>query len=175
MELFDEEQKIKYNEVQKIDRKEIILDLISKLTFSLDDIKHNSITEDKKELKKIKRENLLPIISSLVIGDNKFFNKYNCLLFGLSKKTIKTEIVDGIETITDSSVKSFLGAINGIINNYGLEIITYNHKLRDKNTKNFFYDSYYYIKINQDFYNYLQIDKSIDHKKYNLDTNIIDI
>jgi len=57
-------------------------------------------------LKKVKRkEDFEKIISNLL----SWFTKYNCLLFGISKKNITT-------------IKSFLGAINSIFNNYGIKI-----------------------------------------------------
>jgi hypothetical protein len=88
-------------------------------------------------------------------GTEKFFNKYNCQLFGLSKKffnTKKTNNTEDDENNKEITVKLFLGTINTIINNYGLEMkflqIDYYNKATKKDEKN----NYYYITINKDFY-----------------------
>jgi hypothetical protein len=156
IDFFDDEYKAKFNLMQKIERKNTILYLLNCLNFSLDDIKNNSICTNKNKLpKQIERSEFLKIINELILGENKFFTKYNCELFGLSKKSFKTEKKDGKEIITEESIKSFLGSINTVINNYGVELKVNQKKIRNKETQELKNANYYYIHINKDFYNYL--------------------
>ena len=119
-------------------------------------------------LTKIIKNDLVNIITRLMNGsapkceieatpprEEKFFNKYNCQLFGLSKKffnTKKTNNTEDDENNKEISVKLFLGTINTIINNYGLEMKVIRNNYYNKNNKKDEQVSYYYITINNDFY-----------------------
>ena len=110
---FYDEDKILYSNVVKVERKIVLLSLLSKLNFSLENIKNNAKlifnNNEPKQIKnldltKIIKNDLVNIITGLMNGsapkyelesthprEEKFFNKYNCQLFGLSKKFFNTK------------------------------------------------------------------------------------
>jgi len=121
---FDNEYYLQYSKINKIEQKNVLLNLISKFGYNLDDIKKGE--------KKIPKEDLEKIILEL----SEWFTKNNCLLFGVSKKKITT-------------IKSFLGAMNGIFNNYGLELKSFRKSIRKDGIGLHIY--FYSLLINNNF------------------------
>jgi len=122
---FDEDYKFKFSEIEKLEQKTVLLNLINTLGFNLEDIKKGE--------KKISKEEIEKVIETLKIS---WFSKYNCQLFGLSKKKI-------------DSIRSFMGTINSIFDDYGIKIIYTQKKVRISTS--FLNTNNYVIVINDNF------------------------
>lgn len=71
-----------------------------------------------------------------LINEPTIFSKYNCQLFSLSKKKI-------------TSIKSLLGSLNNIFENYGFKIISVSKKQR--NYAKIISSTHYLIILDQKF------------------------
>jgi len=102
---------------------------------------YDSLTEEKLIIKDEFQNNMKTCIEKAELFTN---TKYTMPLFGMTKKTL-------------DSIKSFLGFINSILNNYGLTITTIQKNTR-KNYKNISIN-YYKLHTIPEFYKYLEIKK----------------
>lgn len=128
---FDEDYKFKFTQIKKLEQKTVLLNLIDTLGFNLEDIKKGD--------KKISKEEIEKIIETL---KTTWFNKYNCQLFGLSKKKINT-------------VKSFMGTVNTIFDNYGVKII--NTRIVKFINKKSVAEKFYKFTVDANFINFILI------------------
>jgi hypothetical protein len=126
---FDDTYNEKYNQIKKSEQKILIIELLNKLGYTLEEITNKSTKKLTKDEMETKMKEL-----------NGWFSKYNCQIFGLSKKKI-------------DSIKSFLGALNTVLNNYGIVIKNEQKNIRvaDKRYNENFYrlmldDNYSSIK-----------------------------
>jgi hypothetical protein len=109
---FDDMYSLKYEKINKLEQKKIICELIEKLGFKLEDIKNN-------KTKPINKETMEKLSKDM----SGWFTKYNFQLFELSKKKIDT-------------IKAFMGTLNSIFNNFGIDFIVVRKTTREKNKYN---------------------------------------
>jgi hypothetical protein len=125
---FDYEYMLNYDKIRKLEQKTVVLDLISKFGYTLDEIKNGTD-------KKLSNEKM----QELVVVFNNFFTKNMCQLFNLSKsKKIDT-------------VRSLMLAVGNILNNFGINI-NYIKKTIRKDGKR--YNENYYSLLLDDNYKF---------------------